>query len=99
LIPLLPKRGTRGDRDQNSLRVRVEHVFGQLDRCRRIVLRYDARMPAFRAYARAYAQIVSRTGMYQGDLQNHVVAHEATSFTLKSLVRARTVALRLYVAR
>ena len=61
LTPLIPKRGTRGDRDQNSLRVRVEHVFGQLDRCRRIVLRYDARMPAFRSFhALACTRVISK---------------------------------------
>jgi putative transposase len=50
LQPLIPKRGTRGDRSQNSRRVRVEHVFGHLDKCRRILVRYDARMPAFRSF-------------------------------------------------
>ena len=61
LKPLIPRRGTRGDRSQNSLRVRVEHVFGQLDRCRRIILRYEARMPSFRSFhALACAKLISQ---------------------------------------
>ena len=61
LTPLIPNRGTRGDRSQNSLRVRVEHVFGQLDRCRRIILRYEARMPSSRSsHALACSKLISQ---------------------------------------
>ena len=46
----IPRRRMRDDRTQNSRRVRVEHVFGKLDLCRRILVRYDSIMSTFRSF-------------------------------------------------
>ena len=46
----IPRRRMRDDRSQNTRRVRVEHVFGHLDHCRRILVRYDSTMSTFRSF-------------------------------------------------
>ena len=50
LEPRIPRRGERGDRQNNSRRVRVEHVFGHIDKCRRVIVRYEAKMGNFRSF-------------------------------------------------
>ena len=57
----IPARRTRGDREDNGRRVRVEHVFGHLDRCRRILVRYEAQMFSFRSFhAMACMKVLSQ---------------------------------------
>jgi len=50
LRPLIPQRRKKDNRSQNSRRVRVEHVFGAIDKCRRVLVRYDANMATFRSF-------------------------------------------------
>ena len=50
LLQRIPQRRTPHDRAMNGRRVKIEHVFGHIDHCRRVELRYDSKMFSFRSF-------------------------------------------------
>jgi transposase len=61
LQQLIPKRRAPQDRVLNGRRCVVERVFGQIDRFRRVIVRYDAKMHSFRSFhALACSMVLSR---------------------------------------